>query len=352
MKKILLIEDNRDVRETTADILALAGYEVLTAESGKEGIQEALSSLPDLIICDIMMPGLDGYGVLHILSKRPETASIPFIFLTAKSEKTDIRKGMNLGADDYLTKPFEEMELLDAVESRLRKSEVIRKEFSQDIDGLNQFYQEARAFKELKDLSKQRKLKTFRKYVDIFLEGSVCQMLYFINRGRVKTYKTTKDGKDFVTDILGPGDFLGYMALFEKSGTYTESATALEEVEVYLIPREDFFRLLYGNPDVAGKFIKMLSHNLVEREQQLLKVAYHSVRQRVAEALLKLATQDAETGPPHIITMSQKDLASITGTVKETVSRTLADFKEEGLIDIDRMKITLLDKKRLYQATL
>src|SRR5690606_34936944 len=103
MKKILLIEDNQNVRETTADILTLAGYEVITAESGKAGVQEALSALPDLIICDIMMPGLDGYGVLHILSKRAETAGIPFIFLTAKSEKADVRKGMNLGADDYLT---------------------------------------------------------------------------------------------------------------------------------------------------------------------------------------------------------------------------------------------------------
>lgn len=121
MHKIVLIEDNADVRETTADILELANYEVITAESGKLGIEKATEHQPDLIICDIMMPGLDGYGVLHILSKKPETASIPFIFLTAKAEKDDVRKGMNLGADDYLTKPFEEMELLNAVESRLRK---------------------------------------------------------------------------------------------------------------------------------------------------------------------------------------------------------------------------------------
>ena len=87
MKKILLIEDNIDVRENTAEILILANYEVITAKNGKEGVELALSAKPDLIICDIKMPTLDGYGVLHMLSKNSETATIPFIFLTAKAEK-------------------------------------------------------------------------------------------------------------------------------------------------------------------------------------------------------------------------------------------------------------------------
>ena len=111
MKKILLIEDNPDVRENTSEILSLANYKVTVAENGKIGVELAQQDRPDLIICDIMMPELDGYGVLHILSKKPETANIPFIFLTAKTEKGDIRKGMNLGADDYLTKPFDDTEL-------------------------------------------------------------------------------------------------------------------------------------------------------------------------------------------------------------------------------------------------
>src|SRR6185436_13315255 len=101
MKKILLIEDNQDVRENTSEILQLANYIVFTAENGKVGVELAHQEKPDLIICDIMMPELDGYGVLHILNKTPDTATIPFIFLSAKSEKSDFRKGMNLGADDY-----------------------------------------------------------------------------------------------------------------------------------------------------------------------------------------------------------------------------------------------------------
>ncbi len=112
---ILIIEDNLELRENTAEILELAGYEVGLAENGKVGAKKALQLKPNLIICDIMMPELDGYGVLNILSRNPDTSLIPFIFLTAKSELTDIRKGMNLGADDYITKPFDETDLLEAI---------------------------------------------------------------------------------------------------------------------------------------------------------------------------------------------------------------------------------------------
>src|SRR5438067_8625614 len=113
MKKILIIEDNEDVRENTREILELSNYKVFEAENGKTGVETALKEKPDLIVCDIMMPVLDGYGVLHLLGKNEETSGIPFIFLTAKSEKTDFRKGMESGADDYLTKPFDGTELLN-----------------------------------------------------------------------------------------------------------------------------------------------------------------------------------------------------------------------------------------------
>jgi CheY-like chemotaxis protein len=127
MKKILLIEDNKDVRENTAEILQLAQYMVTTAKNGKEGVELAQKEKPDLIICDIMMPVLDGHGTLHLLSKNEETASIPFIFLTAKAERSDFRKGMEMGADDYLTKPFDDVELLNAIESRFKKNDILKR---------------------------------------------------------------------------------------------------------------------------------------------------------------------------------------------------------------------------------
>ena len=122
-KKILVIEDNLEVLENLGEILELYGYEVQEAKDGKEGVECALKNPPDIILCDVMMPQLDGFGVLNILSKKPATADIPFIFLTAKSEKEDFRRGMNLGADDYITKPFYKDELLQVIETRLKKSE-------------------------------------------------------------------------------------------------------------------------------------------------------------------------------------------------------------------------------------
>ena len=116
-KRILVIEDNQEVRENLEEILELYGYDVTSAEDGKVGVDKAIEMLPDLILCDVMMPRLDGFGVLNILSKRRETASIPFIFLTAKAEKSDFRRGMNLGADDYIAKPFYKDELLSVLVS-------------------------------------------------------------------------------------------------------------------------------------------------------------------------------------------------------------------------------------------
>jgi DNA-binding response OmpR family regulator len=121
--KILLIEDNLDMAENISTILRLAGYSVIHKANGKLGMDQVKAEPPDLILCDIMMPELDGYGVAHILNSDPDTASIPFIFLTAKADLSDFRKGMSLGADDYITKPFDDIELLKVIEMRLKKNE-------------------------------------------------------------------------------------------------------------------------------------------------------------------------------------------------------------------------------------
>ena len=119
--KILIIEDNFEVRDNLQELLCLAGYDVVIAINGKEGVMQAKKELPNIILCDIMMPELDGYGVLHILGRCPQTMHIPFLFLSAKAEKTDFRKGMGLGADDYIPKPYDENELLETIENKLRR---------------------------------------------------------------------------------------------------------------------------------------------------------------------------------------------------------------------------------------
>src|SRR5450432_895433 len=135
---ILVIDDNKDIRENTAEILDLAGYTTLTAENGKTGVEIAVREKPSIIVCDIMMPELDGYGVLHLLRKNPSTEHVPFIFLTAKTERGDFRKGMEMGADDYITKPFDDIELLNAIEIRLKKYDVLLAKYSSDEKGASE----------------------------------------------------------------------------------------------------------------------------------------------------------------------------------------------------------------------
>ena len=344
MTKILLIEDNADVRENTAEILELANYQVETAEDGKVGIEKAQKNSPDLIVCDIMMPELDGYGVLHILNKSVKTAGIPFIFLTAKADRADFRKGMNMGADDYLTKPFDDSELLDAVESRLRKTEMLRNEYQQNIEGIHKFLDEARGLEDLNKLSQNRKIRFYKKKSNIFLEGDLPHSIYFINRGKVKTYKTNEDGKEFITGLYTLGDFIGYESLLEGAN-YQESSMALENTELGIIPKDDFFTLLYTNRDVAQKFIKLLSNKLVEKEEQLLNLAYNSVRQRTAEALISLQEKYGSDSN-QALSISREDLANMVGTATESVIRVLSDFKEEQIIEIAAGKISILEPKK------
>lgn len=342
MKKILVIEDNLEVRENLAEILELSGYEVTTAENGKVGVQIARNKTPDLILCDVMMPELDGFGVLRILDQHPKTADIPFVFLTAKAEKDDFRKGMNLGADDYITKPFDDVELLDAIEMRLKKSERIKKSFDGTAQGLRSFISEARGQQELNRLSEDRETQRFRKKDFIYEEGQYAKRLYFIASGKVKTFKTNDVGKEYIIKIHKAGEFLGYQALI-KEDKYHESASALEDSELSLIPKEDFFALLYNNRDFSARFIKMLADNMEGQEEQLLSLAYNSIRKRVAESLLVLQERFAKDG----ISILRDDLASMVGTAKESVIRTLTDFKNEGLIKIEGGSITILDAEKL-----
>ncbi len=347
MKKILLIEDNDDVRENTAEILKLAQYEVITAANGKAGVALAIEAHPDLIICDIMMPVLDGHGALHLLSKNESTAAIPFIFLTAKSDRSDLRKGMEMGADDYLTKPFDDVELLNAIESRLKKNENLKKEFTRSLSGVNDFMQEARGLESLRKLPEKQEVRTYKKKEDIYKEGAHPKGIYFISKGKVKAHRASDFGKELITELYKEGDFFGYVPLLQDQA-YTGTATALEDAEIYMIPRDDFFALVYKQADVSRRFIEMLSNNVSENEQQLVKLAYNSVRKRVAEALVRLSDKYKKAGDEQFsMNVSREDLANMVGTATETVIRTLSDFREEKLIEISGSTIILCSYDKL-----
>jgi CRP/FNR family cyclic AMP-dependent transcriptional regulator len=347
MKKILIIEDNEEVRENTAEILELSNFKVVTASNGKEGVTVALKEKPDLIVCDIMMPELDGYAVLHLLSKHKETSHVPFIFLTAKSEKQDFRKGMELGADDYITKPFDGTELLNAIETRLKKTEAFRQNIMADANAINDFIDRAKESSNIKLTSDERDVYDYKKKHILYSESQRPKVVYFVISGKIKIYKTSADGKELITAVNGPGDFFGYTAILEETN-YKENAQTLEDSKLMIIPREDFLELITNDTRIAKQFISIITKNIVEKEEALLNLAYNSLRKKVAYGLSQLAEKYREPGKEKIsFDISRENLAQTVGVATESLIRTLADFKSEGIIDIETGKIILLNENRL-----
>lgn len=334
MKKVLLIEDDDIVRENTAEILELANYLVETAKNGRIGIEKAKSFLPDIILCDIMMPEIDGYGVLQIHSREPLIAKIPFIFITAKTEHAEVRKGMNLGADDYIFKPFQESELLSAIESRLKRREVFDNQLITINDG---------QIKTIDDLLFPENLLVYKKENTIYSEGNNSKYLYFIKKGEVKTYKITSDGKELITGMYKDGDYFGYSSFFIKL-PHSENAVAISNCNIYKIYKEDIIDLVQNNHLYAIDLIERLASNVKEVKDQLLQMAYGSVRIKTAATLLNLAQKSVVENE---IKICRSDLASLTGIAKETLIRTLTDFKQERLIETSRNVVKIINLEKL-----
>ncbi len=347
MKKILVIEDNEDIRSNTAEILELSNYIVITAENGKAGVAKAIEHKPDLIICDIMMPELDGYGVLHAVQRNDDIKNTPFIFLSAKTERSEVRKGMELGADDYIPKPFDGTELLNAVSSRIKKLDLLKQDINPGIDGLDTLLRASSGRNVLEELTQDRNVNRYKKKQTIYSEGNHPNRLYYVLKGKVKTFKTNEDGKDLVIDLYSPGDFVGHIALLERT-TYKDTAEALEETELAVIPREDFDELTSKNPEITRKFVQLLAKNVSEKENQLLRLAYNSLRKKVADALLMIqAKYNQSQQEQFFIDISRENLATIAGTATESLIRTLSDFKNEKLIEVNGGRINILNSKKL-----
>lgn len=341
-KKILVIDDNNDLRENTAEILDLAGYKTLTAENGKLGVELAIKEKPDVIVCDIMMPELDGYGVLHLLRKNAITQNIPFIFITAKTERGDFRKGMEMGADDYVTKPFDDIELLNAIEMRLKKAEVLQQSYASTPQGLAQFVKDVKDTGLLKHLPDQYAVEAFHKKWTLYAEGKRPRFLYYLVSGKVKAFKSHEDGKEYITDLFSAGDFIGYTALIEDKN-YDDSAAILEDAEIMQIPRDEFLGMIYSDISIATKFIRIVTQNVKEKEERLLNLAYSSLRKRVAKALVDIHEKFNKDGQNSLIEFSRDDIAQYVGTATESLIRTLSDFKSEGLIEIKSGKISIIN---------
>ncbi len=342
MKKLLLIEDDVTVRENTAELLELSNYDVITASNGKLGIETAKKEVPDIIICDIMMPEIDGYGVLEALSKNPSTLNIPFIFLSAKTEHKDIRKGMDLGADDYLTKPFEEEELLSAIESRLAKVAILKSYIKDETpeDG-----EKLKDLNDLRELFSKQELQYFKKGETIYEKDKHANYFYLVKRGIVKAHRLDNQGKELITELYKEDDFFGNHANDPQS-SYEDYATAMEETQLYTVSREEFQKILAGNPKITMQLVEVLNNNLSELKNQLMDMAYGSVRKKTANTILLFAER-IEKHPLKSIRISRADLAGVAGMAPESLIRTLSEFKKEGLIEIEGRNIKLLDSQAL-----
>lgn len=343
MKKILLIEDDTALRENTAELLGFSNYNVVTAANGKIGIEKAKSEQPDIIICDIMMPEVDGYGVLEAVASDETTNHIPFIFLSAKTEHKEVRKGMDLGADDYLTKPFEESELLSAVESRLAKASILsninygnsQESGNEQLDNLNQ----------LKNyFCDEGILRYFKKDETIYNQGDHSNSLFLLLKGVVKTHSINANGKELITSLHKADDFLGFNSFDDIP--YNESATAVEDIEIMELSKRYVKDILKKSQDVSLELMNLLTNDLAAVKEQLLKMAYNSVRNKTAATILQFVDiMDNKNNSS--IRISRNDLASTAGIAPESLIRTLSEFKKEKLIEIEGRNIRVIDLKTL-----
>lgn len=347
MKKILLIEDDTALRENTAELLELEGYQVATAPNGKIGIEKARKNLPNIIICDIMMPEIDGYGVLEAMNSQENTSKIPFIFLSAKTEHKEIRKGMDMGADDYLTKPFDEGELMSAIESRLAKARILAQ---RGTSGTTEEENDdtPKNLNQLKNFfCDEGEESSYKKGENIFQKGDHSNHLYLILQGVVKTHVMDNNAKELITGLYKADDFLGFSA-FDENIRYKETATAVEATELVSISKNHLVEILKKSQHISLEIMNLLSDNLTEVKNQLLRMAYSSVRKKTAATILQFV-EVMDTKPNAPIRISRIDLATTAGIATESLIRTLSDFKKDGLIEIEGRNIHILDIQGLQE---
>jgi CheY-like chemotaxis protein len=347
-QNVLIIEDSKDVLENMKEILELSNYKVHIARNGKEGLEAAQQNTPDIILCDVMMPELDGFSVLRGLTNNPKTKNIPFVFVTARAEKSDFRIGMDLGADDYLTKPFSGNDLLSMVSSRLKKAEVLSNLLKNDGKNLEEFFSNPDfPIENIYSISDKIVAKKIRKKEILFSEGDSSKYLYFLVLGKIKTFRVNEQGKEYITQVYKDKEFFGYASLLEAN-IYQETAIAIEDSEIACIAKQDFHQLLSSNEELPVKFIKFITSDLSETNNKLINLAYNSARKRVADAILYLGNKyhgDLKDGDG--FTVSRDDISSISAVSPESVSRNFTDLRSEKLIELENGQIKILNIKKL-----
>ncbi len=344
--KILVIEDNQDVRENLSELLVLSGYDTVTAANGKEGVKAALRDSPDLILCDVMMPELDGYGVLRILSKNPGSLHIPFIFLTAKTELADVRRGMTLGADDYITKPYDDVSLLDTIEMRLSKRKAASDPAAHGGALIN-LLTDKQLYEALPNHFKEGESRLIRKKDLLYAEGQTCRNIFLLKSGRAIASKIDDYSKEVITHLYSPPMMIGVSSAFSGQ-RYMETVKVFEDVEVIPVKTDEFIHFTLTHPGAAYYFLHQISLDQLKADEKLLLQAFGSVRMKLASTLIDLYAS-YEKSNKATLSISREDLANMAGTAKETIIRCLSEFKEEGLIGIHGSDIIIDSVQKLNE---
>jgi len=342
---ILLIDDAVDLRENISELLGLAGFTVIQASDGKEALGLLKKCRPDLILCDILMPDVNGYEVLQIIRNNPDMINIPFIFTTSKSEAVDLRKGMSLGADDYLIHPIIDEDLFNAISVRLKRSCDFKEKYTERSKKIINLISDTTNFNDILSSSPFKAIRKIHARGMIYLEGDTVNFVYCILKGKVETFKTNQEGKDIITALYKEGDIFGHASFLEDC--HKESCIATEESEIICIPREEFLQILSSNSGVALKFIKSISSHYLEEGAKKLEIAYNSSRKRIADALL-FYNQKYNESCKEDFHFDRSDIAALAGVAKESVSRALTDFSERGLIEVNVKtgNVKILDYKK------
>lgn len=342
---ILIIEDNEDVRENLEEILELYGYNVTTEPNGLAGVKTAVQHPPDLVLCDVMMPELDGYGVLNLLSENERTAGIPFIFITAKTETEDIRRGMNLGADDYITKPFYKDELLNVIRTRLKKA---RARATTSGPGTNkpQAYLSnpggghARLEEAFTAFGREVKLDQGQCVVR---EGEYPHFICRVVSGHVHLSRSHEYGRDYIIAELGEGEIFGVPSVLERAPFHYTAKAGSGPAVLQTLATDKLLKLLNTDRNVTEALMHLMANRVVAHSERLVLQAYDSVRRRTALVLCDLHEKYAGAS----IELSREELAQMVGSTKESVIRALSDFKREGLVVVEGKGLRLKDVEGL-----
>ena len=224
---------------------------------------------------------------------------------------------------------------------------MLKQELSPGLEGLQYLMQASIGKNVLQSLTEDRNINKYKKKQTVYSECNHPNSLYYVLKGKVKACRSNEDGKELVTDLFCPGDFLGYVALLEGT-VYKDTAAAMEETELAVIPKDDFEELVNNNKEVAQKFISLLAKNISAKENQLLALAYNSLRKKVAEALIMMQKKYQRTKEEEfVIDISRESLATIAGTATESLIRTLSDFRGEKIIDIKDGSISIINQEKL-----